>query len=1161
MPSSGLSLVSSPVSSSIPDATARETALDITQSFLVEAPAGSGKTGLLIQRFLKLLASNSITNPAQVLAITFTRKATSEMLDRVLAQLASAATGAEPANSFDRGTRALASAVLARDAQLGWNLLDNPNLLNIRTIDSISSEIASALPVLSGSGGPLKPSEDEDRLHALASRRTVMLLGGSNDPLNAALQILLLHRDGNLANCEALIASMLKTRDQWGELIPLSRSELDDRFLDDVIQPRLDRALERAICRGLTKLSTAIPQPVLHELCELAAEMGHAEGYAGNPSPIALCAGKSMPSEEKAAHLEHWRALIDLLLTKEGGYRAPRGISKRNVKFDVQRQHKKKLVEIIGAIREDEDLREILCSVRTFPPAEYPREQWLVTKALFHVLSRALAELQLVFAERGQCDFAEVGLLARTALRSDSALDDLAESNGHGLQHLLVDEMQDTSSAQYEFLQLLTRRWDGYSQTVFLVGDPKQSIYLFRQARVERFARTLADSQLGDLPLTVLRLTANFRSRPALVQAFNDDFSLIFPTQPDPSQPESVAYQPASAVRTGSGKRVWHTATVPTLDPPAKREARMQQAERLRAVVEECSTNYSNRRTIAVLVRNRSHLLQVVAAFKQEPAIPYRAVEIESLAERPEILDLLALTRALLHPADRTAWLALLRSPACGLSLADLHRLAAGESEATLLELMNLHGQELSDDGIARLQPFWQVISDALKQRGRLTTSQWVSRTWHAFGYPETCTAEELANAETYFRLLDQFDPGESFDLARLQEKMTKLYAAPSVSPDAVDLITMHKAKGLEWDVVLVPALERVGRNSSGRLLSWIESNAEDMNDEEIAAGILAPIAGKGQATQDLTRWMNSVEASREAAERKRFFYVACTRAREELHLFAAPERRKDGTVSTHSKSLLHAAWPAAERWFAAPEAVLQMPKPQILERLAANAPALRYISRIPERPQPAPAAAEPEPSSRLFERPEGGFAARAFGNAMHAFLEIAAKRIADGTTFDALLLEVPQWQPRVTAVLRAAGLAPAEIARLAANVLRGLTKTLEDPEGRWVLAAHPRGASESSLASLEMAVRLDRSFGAGAKPLAPGTDHLWIVDYKTATHGPDGLEEFLAGEKMKYAGQLETYARAIAADGARVGLYYPMIPRLVWWHIDDKTDQGSLWL
>ena len=115
-------------------------------------------------------------------------------------------------------------------------------------------------------------------------------------------------------------------------------------------------------------------------------------------------------------------------------------------------------------------------------------------------------ELQLVFAERGECDFAELGLLAKTALRREGGVHDLEAALGMKLQHLLVDEMQDTSTSQYELIELLTQSWDGHSQTVFLVGDPKQSIYLFRQARVERFVRTMLTEQLGDLPVGCLRL-------------------------------------------------------------------------------------------------------------------------------------------------------------------------------------------------------------------------------------------------------------------------------------------------------------------------------------------------------------------------------------------------------------------------------------------------------------------------------------------------------------------------------------------------------------------------------------------------------------------------------------------------------------------------------
>src|ERR1700743_3364655 len=105
----------------------RERALDVQQSWIVEAPAGSGKTGLLIQRYLKLLADESVEDPNQVLAITFTVKATAEMRERVVGQLENAFRfeALKSDSEFDRETRALADAVLRRDALLGWKLLES----------------------------------------------------------------------------------------------------------------------------------------------------------------------------------------------------------------------------------------------------------------------------------------------------------------------------------------------------------------------------------------------------------------------------------------------------------------------------------------------------------------------------------------------------------------------------------------------------------------------------------------------------------------------------------------------------------------------------------------------------------------------------------------------------------------------------------------------------------------------------------------------------------------------------------------------------------------------------------------------------------------------------------------------------------------------------
>ncbi len=726
------------------DAPERRQALDITRSFIVEAPAGSGKTGLLIQRFLKLLASDTVTDPAQVLAITFTRKATAELHERILAQLFAAHHRSDPTNDFDRLTRTFAERALGRDRALGWHLLEQPHRLNIRTIDSLAMDIAAGLPILSGSGGARNPTPDAAPLYAEAARRTVLQLGGADPRFNHALETILLHRDGNLNVCERLISSMLATRDQWGELIPLAADELDEAFLDTVVLPKFERALELAICRGLTRLNQLLPPSILEDLCALAAEMAHAEGYNGAPSPIAICRDRSQPPREKAEDLDHWRALIHILVKPSKPRDWRKSTSANYVGFEILKHHQTELKKIIGALAEQPGIMDELCRINALPPANYPADQWRVTKALFHVLSRALAELQLVFSTHATSDFAELGLLARAALRTGSALDDLRASANVDLQHLLVDEMQDTSSSQYELLQLLTQRWDGHSQTVFLVGDPKQSIYLFRQARVERFVHTMHTGRLSPAPdsltLTALHLTANFRSQGSLVDAFNADFAQLFPRIPDPLQPELVPYRPATAVRPPAPRAgtLWHTTVLPYSNvsdvcTSMRRTQRRVDAAHLASLIAQWRQTHAEPATIAILVRNRIHLAEVVPALKRA-AIPYRAIEIEPLGERQEILDLIALTRALLHPADRTAWLALLRAPWCGLTLADLHMLAgeddAAFSQQTIFSLIESRGDLLSEDGIARLTPFWTILTAALAERGRTPLSQWVHRTW-----------------------------------------------------------------------------------------------------------------------------------------------------------------------------------------------------------------------------------------------------------------------------------------------------------------------------------------------------------------------------------------------------------------------------------------------
>ncbi|HKS93916.1 MAG TPA: UvrD-helicase domain-containing protein, partial [Gammaproteobacteria bacterium] len=152
----------------------RERALDPQTSFIVQAPAGSGKTSLLTQRYLRLLAG--VEAPEEIIAITFTRKAAGEMRNRVLKALDAAGDGTVPAAVHHRLTWELARAARARDAERGWRLAEHPARLRIQTIDSLNAELTRQMPLLSGCGAPPAIAEQPEFLYQEAARRTLALL-------------------------------------------------------------------------------------------------------------------------------------------------------------------------------------------------------------------------------------------------------------------------------------------------------------------------------------------------------------------------------------------------------------------------------------------------------------------------------------------------------------------------------------------------------------------------------------------------------------------------------------------------------------------------------------------------------------------------------------------------------------------------------------------------------------------------------------------------------------------------------------------------------------------------------------------------------------------------------------------------------------------------
>lgn len=1124
------------------DAAERLQALDPARSFIVQAPAGSGKTELLTNRYLNLLAH--VDHPEEVVAITFTRKAAAEMRARVLAALDSAAAAAPPESAHKALTRDLAHAVLAREDRLHWDLRANPGRLRIGTIDSFCSTLTRQMPLLSRLGAPPAIVEDATPLYREAARHLVALLE-SKGPWSPAIERLLLHLDNHLARVEELLAQMLARRDQW-------LRHLADRSSERLRRETLEAALERWVRDALAILRVSMPATYVTELLALARGAAQSLKTDGTDSAILACLElKTLPGDAVADY-PAWRGLAQLLLTGEGAWRKQANIgigfpppsSTRDAAEKARREAvKQEFLALVEKLSGHETLRTRLAALATLPAPRYDESQWQAVEALCELLPLAVAQLRLVFQARGEVDFTEIGWGAIQALGTSDEPTDLALSLDYGIRHLLVDEFQDTSQSQFELLERLTAGWEpDDGRTLFVVGDPMQSIYRFRQAEVGLYLRARHEG-IGRVRLTPLDLKVNFRSQAGLVEWVNDAFARVLPVTEDIAagavcHASAVAQHPALP---GAAVRVH-----PFIGKDDLAEAQQVAALAHAALAEAAD------KTVAILVRSRSHLFRIVPQLKQA-GLRFRAVEIEPLGHRPVVQDLVALTRALVHPADRVAWLACLRAPWCGLTLADLEALCGSDAGVTAPESVQDESRlaPLSADGRARLARVQPALTSAMTGRRRQSLRRTVEGVWLALGGPACVTeSTDLEDAAVYFDLLDTLEEGGDLpDLARLEERVAQLFALPDVEADArLQLMTLHKAKGLEFHTVIVPGLGRLPRHDEPPLLLWQERTTPRAHAPDL---LLAPIRASGAEPDAIYHCLWRLDRDKGYYEDGRLLYVAATRAIERLHLLGHVERREKGDrvelAAPDPRSLLSQLWPVVRADF---EAALarQAPAVEPATESAANvatSPPLRRLPlswRLPAPPPSLTAHAAPEPAVAALPAVEFEWASetiRHVGTVVHRVLQQIAR---DGVArWDAA--RVREMQPLFARILAELGVPTAQHKQALTRVESALTQALTDARGRWLLdATHAEARTELALSGVlggnAVNVILDRTFVD-----ADGTR--WIVDYKTSAHEGGGLDEFLDREQERYAAQLERYARLMAAlepRPIRLGLYFPLL-------------------
>jgi ATP-dependent helicase/nuclease subunit A len=1128
------------------DRAARAKALDVERSFIVQAPAGSGKTELLTQRFLALLAV--VDRPEALLAITFTRKAAAEMRNRILESLRLCA---EPASKLREETRALARRVLEVDAQHGWGLLGNPNRLRVLTIDALNQSLARRLPVLSGLGSGLAVAEDASELYEEAAHRLLAHLPSDDPRASEAVAVLLEHLDNDVGKLVALIAGMLARREAW---LPVLPADLDEYGPAGLARQELEAGREEIVRGHLVALRASFPEPLLQDACRYAEGAAGVLRERGAVSTILGC--RSGTPGTGLEDVPHWQGLAEFLLTAKGeprkSFTIGQGVQAADKKRPELAEIKARVLEVAEELAWHDELWDLLDAARRLPSREYRVAEWAVLESLLRVLRLAAAELKTAFAARKTADYPEFAAAARQSLGSVDEPTDTALALDARLRHVLVDEFQDTSEAQVQLLRGLTGGWQrGDGRTLFLVGDPMQSIYRFRNAEVGLFL-DVRDRGLGDVELEPLTLRVNFRSTQPVVRWVNECFTNVLPSRDDVLS-GAVRYAEGVAAPDAGGEGGVQVHAL-------LRSSRRFEAQTVADIVQRRHAEQPDA-PIAILVQGRSHLVEIVAELSRR-GIRYQATDIDPLGARPVVLDLLALTRALEHLGDRAAWLAVLRAPWCGLTLADCLALFGDERHAAVLRLLRdpLRLGRCAPDARARLDRCLPVLEQALAEKRRLGLRETVERAWHALGGPAALgQGRELEEAFAYFDTLGELEaesPGAPADLARLGRALLDLYAPAKPRPDThVELLTIHKAKGLQFDTVIVPGLERLGAADAPPLLRWLKLPRSDGHRL-----VIAPVSATGDDEGNpLYRWLGRLEREKLEQEKRRLLYVAATRAERSLHLLGACEVIVDTETgqpalrTPKSASALGMLWvdPGVREAFE-----LRLAEAAAIEGEAGRVvPRDPILSRLPNGWQRPAAPAAPPIVVRALTRATtvadvefdwASETARHVGTVVHRELQRLAR---NGSALPDDEHERRALRHRYVAELAELGVPGERRAAAAARVLDALRRTVTDPRGRWLLdPGHREASTELGLTGLVgrdvVSIVIDRTF-------VDADGVRWIVDYKTSVHEGADLEEFLDRERERYRPQLERYAalmRPRCAADIRVGLYFPLLSQWREW-------------
>jgi len=825
----------------------------------VSAGAGSGKTTCLIELCVRLFSGEALgvpCHPSEVAAITFTEKAALELEERLREALLVRARG---------------------DGGRGWKLLlHGLERMAIGTIHGFAGRLLQKFALEAGLDPDFEVADEERSQVWLreAARGAVVAAIDAGRP-ETLLLAAAYGTGGRRSGLGDLVADIVRERRTLGETAPICAAQ--DSPGEVLVARASSLAAARALIALRSEIRTATGARALEELARAVARLEEVD-REGPVRAEALARYR-----ELALSVRGWRV---------GG-------------SDGARALKEQLVSACEAF--SSGAAEMLAG---------PQKRELCA-----LIADAEVRYEARKREEGALDFDDLLVRARDLIRDNV---DLRGELRDSLRALLVDEYQDVNALQQEIVELLTGEEGGARGPVLVaVGDLKQSIYRFRGADVAVF-RGLIERFAKSPPARVLHLVENHRSLPAVLELVNEVFSRCMDAPAD-ARPYELAFAASDrlvAVRRGGGFPACEILEDGEEGSAAERRSREARAigARIQALVSgragvelraegEGAGRCPRHADIAVLFRRLTQLGEYERALREE-GIPYRLARGGGFYQAPEVRDLGELLASLSEPEDEIAWAALLRSPWCGvsdgalfaLSRLGLSTLARRTPEHVVAELvracpsaqepwpeLKMGGAEAlpastEAERLGRFLSEWHSLRGLV---GRIELPALLSRAverldLEAAHLAATDGERRAMNLRKALCLAERFH-GEGGPACAFARRLRRMANEPGREPeaeleagDAVALLSVHQAKGLEWPVVFVADMgalppcdvRRAVRDPAGALAVAFFEPGSDVHH---ATGALEQARAEGRRAT--------------AAESRRLLYVALTRARDRLVL------------------------------------------------------------------------------------------------------------------------------------------------------------------------------------------------------------------------------------------------------------------------------------